>query len=280
MSIITLEQVLMEAEGLHINSSPEKMAQSKRADRRNDDYTISSDQEIGGDEDDNEPGNEEDTPTNDYTNPDDENEAGTDETDNAAGNADETSVNDQGANDESPNDATDDADNNTDYTDSEDADEGDFDDDTQDEDASTDYTEDGDQGDSGATDDNSDSPDDSNMDNDSGTAEESDDQIKERDRKVKQLFLLRDMNTLYIQLGSFRTKVANMEKSNILFSTIQNTVCKNFDKIRDVIYKYILYYFDAMSYEYNLYIYNYFIECCKVNLELLNNIKDKSEVIY
>ena len=44
--------------------------------------------------------------------------------------------------------------------------------------------------------------------------------------------------------------------------------------IKEVIYKYIMYYFNNMSYEYNLYTFNYFIEAIKVNIELLAKIKD------
>lgn len=151
----------------------------------------------------------------------------------------------------------------------------------------TDYTEE----DEGATDDGSgdgaeDDPDAAGdtggMDDGSSgdSSVESEDQIKARDTKVKNLRLLQNMNRLYHTVKGYIYQVTNLEKQNILFSAIQKTVIGNFRKLCDLIYDYIIYYYDHMSYEYNMYTFQYFVEICKINIEMLNKISAKDDVKY
>lgn len=156
-------------------------------------------------------------------------------------------------------------------------------------DEGTDYTDDG--GDEGTTDDGTDTSQD-DTDNDTGddggmdvgdsgdSGIESEDQIKERHRKVKSLMLLKEMTRLYHTVKSFITEVTTREKRNILFSAVQKNVVANFDNLANLIYNYVLFYYDHMSYEYNLYTYNYFVETCKVNIELMNKVASKDDVEY
>ena len=152
-------------------------------------------------------------------------------------------------------------------------------------DEATDYTEDEDTSDDG-TDDTSDGSDDTGdsdgMDDGSsdGNGPESEDQLRERDRKVKSYMLLKEMTRLYHAIKAFTEKVSTQDKKNILFSAIQKNVVTNFNRLSRLVYNYIMYYYDHMSYEYNLYAYNYFVETCKVNIEMMNKIIDKDDVEY
>ena len=149
----------------------------------------------------------------------------------------------------------------TDYTDENEgnADDGTDDTDTNDTDAGSDGMDSGDTGDSTI---------------------ESEDQIKQRDAKVKSYMLLLEMGKLYHTIKSYIDKVTNMERKNVLFSAIQKNVIDNFTHLADLIYNYIQMYYDHMAYEYNLYTYRYFIEIAKVNIELLNKVVSKDDVEY
>lgn len=111
-----------------------------------------------------------------------------------------------------------------------------------------------------------------------GSGELSPDELKDKDTKVKQLTLLKQMIGLYEAIKNYNRAVINLDKPNVLFSLVQNKVSQNFSKLYNLIYQYITYYFDNMSYEYNLYSYGYFIEACKINIEMLKKILDKDEV--
>lgn len=153
------------------------------------------------------------------------------------------------------------------------------------EDEGTDYTEDEGTADDGmdeSGDDSTDAGDDTGMDDGSGdgAGPESEEQLRERDIKVKQFMLLKEMNRLYHAIKEYTDKVSSMDKKNVLFSAIQKNVTGNFKRLSTLVYNYIMYYYDHMSYEYNLYVYNYFVETCKVNIELMNKIADKDDVEY
>ena len=107
-----------------------------------------------------------------------------------------------------------------------------------------------------------------------GSEPESDEQVNERHRKTKQLTLMNQMIGLHTNINSYIEQLNGVERTNVFVSSIISTVSDNFNKLKEVIYKYIMYYFNNMSYEYNLYTFNYFIEAIKVNIELLAKIKD------
>jgi hypothetical protein len=111
-----------------------------------------------------------------------------------------------------------------------------------------------------------------------GAHEASPDEIKEKNTKVKQLLLLNKMIDLYNSVQTYNKTVMAMERPNVLFSVIQNKVSDNFTKLYKVIFQYIMYYFDSMSYEYNYYAYNYFVEACKINIEMIQKIMDKTDI--
>ena len=284
MKPLELQDILLEADKVKINADPEKMNQSKMERRRVTDYTEDEDDTVevnAQDDNDNE--------TNDYTQSDegddsqqDAADTEDDQTDNQA--EDETTGDDNSGEEESDNDEE-----SEDYTDGtdDDLDNGDTDDSSDDssEDEDTDYTDedggDDDTGDDAGGDDSSDSGDDSDMGDSAGSGtEETDEQITERNKKVKQYLLLDQMTRLYNAVKGYADRTSHIENGNLLFSSITDTVTRNFNQLRDLIYKYIVFYYDKMSYEYNLYSYNYFIEICKVNIELLGKVTQDTDIQY
>ena len=245
--MITLDEVLLEADGVNVDASPDKMNESEREDRRTNDYSY----------------NDEDETVVDDDNATDDGAENNESSDDA--NADQDTATDEGNTDEDAG--------------------GDDAGGEEDNDYSADMNDDGGDGtDDGNADDPESSGDagsDDGMDSgDSTDAVENEDQLKERHTKVKSLLLLKDMIKLYQTVKTFAKKVTSMEKQNVLFSTIQNNAADNFIRLKEIIYNYINFYYDHMSYEYNLYSYNYFIEACKVNLEMLSKVIGKDEVIY
>lgn len=200
----------------------------------------------------------------------DENETGTDYTDTGDEETDPDTGGDEGADDEAGEDDAPTEDEGGEDTGGE----------------GTDYTDDGNEDndgtDAGQDESGDTSGDDAGMDvGDSGDSTiESEEQLKERDRKVKSLMLLKEMTRLYHAVKSFITEVTGHEKKNILFSAVQKNVVANFDRLAKLIYNYVLLYYDHMSYEYNLYTYNYFVETCKINIELMNKVASKDDVEY
>ena len=285
MTTLELQDIILEADKININADPEKMNKSKLERRRVTDYTESEDDtvEVNSQDD------ADDAETNDYTQSDegedtqdDQADTEDDQTENQSedeNTGDENSGEEEPADDEGSEDYTDGADDGTD--------EGDMDDPSGDssEDEDTDYTDedggDDDTGDDTSGDDTSDGGDDSGMDDSSGSGtEETDDQIIERNKKVKQYLLLDQMTRLYNAVKGYADRTNRVDNGNMLFSSITETVTRNFNQLRDLIYKYLVFYFDKMSYEYNLYSYNYFIEICKVNIELLGKVSHSTDIQY
>lgn len=243
--MLTLDEVLLEADGVNVDASPDKMNESEREDRRTNDYSYNE---------------EDDTVTDEDT--DAGNEGSNDDT-NAEDNAEEPNPDEGDAGDAEDNAGGDEEDN--DYSSDMNNDEGGLEDDGNADDSESASDSAGDDG---------------MADSDSTNAVENEDQLKERHTKVKSLLLLKDMIKLYQTVKGFAKKVMSLEKQNVLFSTIQNNTADNFMRLKEIIYNYINFYYDHMSYEYNLYTYNYFIEACKVNLEILGKVINKDEVIY
>lgn len=98
--------------------------------------------------------------------------------------------------------------------------------------------------------------------------------IETTNKKVEAYHLLEDFTNLYGSLNLFIKKISNFNKDNLLYTVTRNQVIKNFNHLANVLYKYITYYFDTMSYEYNLYTYNYLVQCCKVNIDLLKKANE------
>ena len=287
-----LEAILLEADRLKIDASPEHMNQSKKEIRRTQDYTVNEDEEEDNDEevesDDSNQNNEDEDGNTDYTAnvPGNEDQGGQEDTgdDNAEDNQEEEAPEEEPAEDDAGNEEPQEDAGEDDAGSDDNADEG-GDEAGEGDEGGTDYTdmdagdvEGGD--DEGGDDTGDDAGDDSSSDDTStddsgdGSTPETDEQVNERHLKVKQLSLMNQMTGLHTSINTYLTQINDIERTNIYVSSIISTVIDNFNKLKDVIYKYIIYYFDNMSYEYNLYTFNYFIEAMKVNIELLAKIKD------
>ena len=279
-----LEAILLEADRLKIDASPEHMNQSKKEIRRTQDYTVNEDEEEDNDEevesDDSNQNNEDEDGNTDYTAnvPGNEDQGGQEDTgdDNAEDNQEEEPAEDDAGDEEPQEDDAGEDDTGSDDN----ADEG-GDEAGEGDEGGTDYTdmdagdvEGGDDEGGDDTGDDSSSDDTSADDSGDGSTPETDEQVNERHLKVKQLSLMNQMTGLHTSINTYLTQINDIERTNIYVSSIISTVIDNFNKLKDVIYKYIIYYFDNMSYEYNLYTFNYFIEAMKVNIELLAKIKD------
>ena len=261
---VTLEQVLLEAKKVSINANKD-LEKEKSAD-----YSVGEDTKTEADDSNqnNDQSNESDEDsTNDYTNSDEETPDNTDDvdsgTDYTGGEAtdteeDKTSDDNENSEDEQTDDTGDDdsSEDSVDYT----SDTGD------------DNTEEGNQDDSYESDDNTD-----DSSSDSGDNTES---SVEKDKKVQQFLLLRQFNRLYFTLKDIIRTLDTFKRGNIILSAIQTQANKNFNKIAILLFRYITIYFNNMSYEYNLYVYNYLMEAIKINIEMLNNVSNKEEVIY
>ena len=250
-----LEAILMEADKVKVDSSPDKINESKKEERRSTDYTMNEDEVVDADDSNQQDEEDDSAESTDYTQ-----DAPTEDE------PDETSTSDD-TNDQQNDEETENTDENEDDSDNEDAD-----------DQGTDYTdldaENADTGDEGGEDDTDTDDTSTDTGDSSGNTPESDEQIKERHLKTKQLTLMNQMIGLHSNINSYIEQLNGVERTNVFVSSIISTVSDNFTKLKEVIYKYIMYYFNNMSYEYNLYTFNYFIEAIKVNIELLAKIKD------
>ena len=271
-----LEAILLEADRLKIDASPEHMNQSKKEIRRTQDYTVNEDEE--------EEDNDEEVESDDSNQNNEDEDGNTDYTANVPGNEDQGGQEDTGddnAEDNQEEEAPEEEPAEDEGTEDDAGDEEPQEDDGEGDEGGTDYTdmdagdvEGGDDEGGDDTGDDSSSDDTSTDDSGDGSTPETDEQVNERHLKVKQLSLMNQMTGLHTSINNYLTQINDIERTNIYVSSIISTVIDNFNKLKDVIYKYIIYYFDNMSYEYNLYTFNYFIEAMKVNIELLAKIKD------
>lgn len=78
---------------------------------------------------------------------------------------------------------------------------------------------------------------------------------------------------LYYSVYTTVDKLDNVTHSKLISNRITNQVKRNFSRMGDYLYKFILVYSNN-TYVKNLYIYNYFIEAYKINIEMLKKIND------
>ena len=280
-----LEAILLEADKLKIDASPDKMNQSKREIRRNNDYTSNDEEEVESDDSNQIP--EDEDGNTDYTaNVPEDDEADQNKGNDADNQEDQTTEEEP---QEEPSEDTQDDQSEETPEEQPETDEGGTeeeppaDDEDPNPDEGTDYTdmdgEDADNaamGDEGSDDMGDEGGGDDTMSDDSGgeSQTETPEQINERHNKIKQLTLMKQMINLHDNINTYINQITNIERNNIISSSILSVVIDNFNKLKDVVYKYILYYFDHMSYQYNLYTFNYLMEALKMNVELLAKVND------
>ncbi len=91
--------------------------------------------------------------------------------------------------------------------------------------------------------------------------------------KEKLRVLMDDFISLSNTIKSFINKLETMDKSNIFANKITAQIISNLNILRKHVFEYISFKFNKKAYVENLYIYNYFIEALKINVEMLKKIK-------
>ena len=134
---------------------------------------------------------------------------------------------------------------------------------------------DSDGGDSSDTDAEGDSTDSDSGSTDDGTDGESTDgdPNADKNKKINKINLLKDFISLYKTIENSNKKLTEARKDNILTSVTINQVRKNLTRLGEVVYNYILLYYDGNDHSINLYNFKYFSEILKLNVDMLRTMQ-------
>lgn len=164
----------------------------------------------------------------------------------------------------------------SDSGDSDDSGTGDSDSDGMDDDlGDMDESGDSDGGDSSDADAEGDSTDsDSDSTDDGADGESTDgDPNADKNKKINKINLLKDFISLYKTIENSNKKLTEARKDNILTSVTINQVRKNLTRLGEVVYNYILLYYDGNDHSINLYNFKYFSEILKLNVDMLRTMQ-------
>lgn len=125
----------------------------------------------------------------------------------------------------------------------------------------TDYSEDDESGDEGE------GEDDTEEGGDDSTPEE--DSTSDDDNKSKNAYLIRDFIELYYTTRNMIEKLNNVSKTTLVKSKVYLQVIENLTDMNNLLYEYITHDFSKKTYVFNLYQFNLFLECIKVNIEII-----------
>ena len=168
----------------------------------------------------------------------------------------------------------------SDAGDSDDSSTGDSDSDGMDDDlGDMDESGDSDGGDSSNADAEGDSTDgDSDSTDDSANGESTDgDPNADKNKKINKINLLKDFISLYKTIENSNKKLTEARKDNILTSVTINQVRKNLTRLGEVVYNYILLYYDGNDHSINLYNFKYFSEILKLNVDMLRTMQNNED---
>lgn len=126
----------------------------------------------------------------------------------------------------------------------------------------TDYSEDDPLADDGSTDDTTD-------DTDAEETPEEEPVPDQQGDKSKNTYLIRDFIDLYYTINNIIEKLNNVSKTDLIKSKVYLQVIENLTESSNILYDYIVHEFNAKSYIFNLYQFNLFLECVKVNIEII-----------
>lgn len=87
--------------------------------------------------------------------------------------------------------------------------------------------------------------------------------------KAKNTYLVRDFIELYYTTRNMIEKLNNVTKTTLVKSKVYLQVIENLTDMNNVLYEYITHDFSKKSYVFNLYQFNLFLECIKVNIEII-----------
>lgn len=168
----------------------------------------------------------------------------------------------------------------SDSGDSDDSSTGDSDSDGMDDDlGDMDESGDSDGGDSSDADSEGDSTGgDSDSTDDSADGESTDgDPNADKNKKINKINLLKDFISLYKTIENSNKKLTEARKDNILTSVTINQVRKNLTRLGEVVYNYILLYYDGNDHSINLYNFKYFSEILKLNVDMLRTMQNNED---
>ena len=87
--------------------------------------------------------------------------------------------------------------------------------------------------------------------------------------KSKNTYLIRDFIELFYTTKNMIEKLNNVSKTTLVKSKVYLQVIENLSDMNNVLYEYITHDFSKKSYVFNLYQFNLFLECIKVNIEII-----------
>lgn len=97
---------------------------------------------------------------------------------------------------------------------------------------------------------------------------------EEQDDPRSRRLLQEDFTVLYFKTKDFLTKLATLDKSDIILNQVVTQIDKNLTRLKTILWDFIVYDFDKNDMVTNLYRYNQFVEVFKVNLDMLSKGKD------
>lgn len=165
---------------------------------------------------------------------------------------------------------------------------GDIPDDETDDDSATDTddtgdadtTEESDDTDTDSSDDDTTGDDDSSTtdsEGDSADSTDDSDPNADKNKKINKINLLKDFICLYKTIENSNKKLTEARKDNILTSVTINQVHKNLTRLGEVVYNYILLYYDGNDHSINLYNFKYFSEILKLNVDMLRIMQNNED---
>lgn len=105
---------------------------------------------------------------------------------------------------------------------------------------------------------------------DTGEEDTSEEETPEDDGdKSKNTYLIRDFIELFYTTKNMTEKLNNVSKTTLVKSKVYLQVIENLSDMNNVLYEYITHDFSKKSYVFNLYQFNLFLECIKVNIEII-----------
>lgn len=99
----------------------------------------------------------------------------------------------------------------------------------------------------------------------------------DKNKKINKINLLKDFISLYKTIENSNKKLTEARKDNILTSVTINQVRKNLTRLGEVVYNYILLYYDGNDHSINLYNFKYFSEILKLNVDMLRIMQNNED---
>jgi AAA ATPase containing von willebrand factor type A (VWA)-like domain len=99
----------------------------------------------------------------------------------------------------------------------------------------------------------------------------------DKNKKINKINLLKDFISLYKTIENSNKKLTEARKDNILTSVTINQVRKNLTRLGEVVYNYILLYYDGNDHSINLYNFKYFSEILKLNVDMLRTMQNNED---